>query len=139
MSILEQLKESLSPERIGTRPYILCVFLQDIVCGLFVFFFFAWANWITTFSLLSYAFHSFLLLFYFLFFFTTLLRCRSGAVLRVVHRKTLLEAVAEELPINTIRFSSKLTSIRTQGQEGSSIALIDMEDGTTIRAKVTCH
>ncbi len=133
MSILEQLKKSLSPERIGTRPYILCVFLQDIVCGLFVFFFFAWANWITAFSLLSYAFHSFLL------FFTTLLRCRSGAVLRVVHRKTLLEALAEELPIDTIRFSSKLTSIRTQGQEGSSIALIDMEDGTTIRAKVTCH
>ncbi|GMY11182.1 FAD-dependent urate hydroxylase [Fagus crenata] len=60
---------------------------------------------------------------------------RSGAVLRVVHRKTLLEALAEELPIDTIRFSSKLTSIRTQGQEGSSIALIDMEDGTTIRAK----
>jgi hypothetical protein len=56
-----------------------------------------------------------------------------------VQRKTLLEALAEELPIDTIRFSSKLTSIRTQGQEGSSIALIDMEDGTTIRAKVTCH
>ena len=67
MSILEQLKESLSPERIGTRPYILCVFLQDIVCGLFVFFFFAWANWITAFSLLSYAFHSFLLLFLLLY------------------------------------------------------------------------
>jgi hypothetical protein len=73
------------------------------------------------------------------FFFTTLLKCRSGAVLREVHRKTLLEALAEELPIDTIRFSFKLTSIRTQGQEGSSIALIDMEDGTTIRAKGTCH
>ena len=35
------------------------------------------------------------------------------------------------------RFSSKLTSIRTKAQKGSSIALIQMEDGTTIRAKVT--
>ena len=107
---------SLSPERIGARPYPLCFLTRYCV-------------W----------FHSFLLFYFFYFFFTTLLKCRSGAVLREVHRKTLLEALAEELPIDSIRLSSKLTSIRTQGQEGSSIALIDMEDGTTIRAKVTCH
>ncbi|XP_059431448.1 monooxygenase 3-like [Corylus avellana] len=62
---------------------------------------------------------------------------RSGAELRVVHRKALLEALAEELPMETIRFSSNLTSITTQTQEGSSphVALIKMEDGTTINAK----
>ncbi|KAE7998243.1 hypothetical protein FH972_002808 [Carpinus fangiana] len=62
---------------------------------------------------------------------------RSGAVLRVVHRKALLEALAEELPMETIRFSSNLTSITNQAQEGSSphVALIKMEDGTTINAK----
>ncbi|KAK7838688.1 monooxygenase 3, partial [Quercus suber] len=59
----------------------------------------------------------------------------SGAALRVVHRKALLEALAAELPMDTIRFSSKLASIRTKAQKGSSIALIQMEDGTTIRAK----
>jgi hypothetical protein len=48
-----------------------------------------------------------------------------------------LEALAEELPIDTIRFSSKLTSIKTQAQKGSShVVLIEMEDGTTIKAKV---
>jgi hypothetical protein len=117
------------------QDHILCVFLQDIVCGLFVC--------LSFFSLHepigSLHFRSYLMPFILFFFFTTLLKCRSGAVLREVQRKTLLEALAEELPIDTIRFSSKLTSIRTQGQEGSSIALIDMEDGTTIRAKVTCH
>jgi len=39
--------------------------------------------------------------------------------------------------MDTIRFSSKLTSMRTKAQKGSSIDLIQMEDGTTIRAKVT--
>ncbi|KAK4585449.1 hypothetical protein RGQ29_022918 [Quercus rubra] len=53
--------------------------------------------------------------------FTRADRCKtilSGAVLRVVHRKALLEALAEELPMDTIRFSSKLTSIRTKAQKG---------------------
>ena len=54
----------------------------------------------------------------------------------VVHRKALLEALVEELPID-IPFLFQLTSIRTKAQKGSSIALIQMEDGTTIRAKVT--
>ncbi|KAA8546965.1 hypothetical protein F0562_003394 [Nyssa sinensis] len=61
---------------------------------------------------------------------------RRGAGPRPVHRKALLEALAEELPINTVRFSSKLTSIEAQKQEGSSTAMIQIEDGTTIRAKV---
>lgn len=68
-----------------------------------------------------------------------LMRCRSGAVLRVVHRKTVMEALAEELPIDTIRFSSNITSIRIQAQESSSnnSTLIELENGTTIKAKVS--
>ncbi|KAG2716379.1 hypothetical protein I3843_03G125300 [Carya illinoinensis] len=55
--------------------------------------------------------------------------------LRVVHRKALLEALAEEVPIDSIRFSSKLKSIENQTQEGSSSAIIHMEDGASIKAK----
>ncbi|KAK9271786.1 hypothetical protein L1049_002150 [Liquidambar formosana] len=55
---------------------------------------------------------------------------------RCVHRRALLEALAEELSEDTIRFSSKLSSIETQAQEGSSIAIIRLEDGAIIRAKV---
>ncbi|KAG2716382.1 hypothetical protein I3760_03G123500 [Carya illinoinensis] len=55
--------------------------------------------------------------------------------LRVVHRKALLEALAEEVPIDSIRFSSKLKSIENQTQEGSSFAVIHMEDGASIKAK----
>ncbi|KAF5480684.1 hypothetical protein F2P56_001415 [Juglans regia] len=54
---------------------------------------------------------------------------------RVVHRKALLEALAEEVPIDSIRFSSKLKSIENQTQEGSSFAIIHMEDGASIKAK----
>ncbi|KAF3440517.1 hypothetical protein FNV43_RR18801 [Rhamnella rubrinervis] len=55
---------------------------------------------------------------------------------RAVHRKALLNALAEELPHNSIRFCSKLTAIETQTHEGSSISVIHMEDGTVINAKV---
>ncbi|KAA8530994.1 hypothetical protein F0562_005716 [Nyssa sinensis] len=60
----------------------------------------------------------------------------GGAGPRSVHRKALLEALAEELPIDTLRFSSKLNHIEAQKQEGSSIAVLHMEDGTIIKAKV---
>ncbi|XP_041005925.1 monooxygenase 2-like isoform X2 [Juglans microcarpa x Juglans regia] len=55
--------------------------------------------------------------------------------LRVVQRKALLEALAEEVPIDSVRFSSKLKSIENQTQEGSSFAIIHMEDGASIKAK----
>ncbi|KAG6721719.1 hypothetical protein I3842_03G125900 [Carya illinoinensis] len=55
--------------------------------------------------------------------------------LRVVHRKALLEALAEEVPIDSIRFSSKLKSIENLTQEGSSFTIIHMEDGASIKAK----
>ncbi|KAF3440519.1 hypothetical protein FNV43_RR18803 [Rhamnella rubrinervis] len=60
----------------------------------------------------------------------------AGGELRTVHRKALLKTLAEELPHNSIRFSSKLTAIETQTHEGSSIAVIHMQDGTIIKAKV---
>ncbi|XP_004288321.1 PREDICTED: zeaxanthin epoxidase, chloroplastic-like [Fragaria vesca subsp. vesca] len=55
---------------------------------------------------------------------------------RSVHRKALLEALADELPVHSIRFSSKISAIDTQQHEGSSIAIVHMENGTVIKAKV---
>ncbi|PON83526.1 hypothetical protein TorRG33x02_206810, partial [Trema orientale] len=55
---------------------------------------------------------------------------------RAVHRKALLNALAEELPTDSIRFSCKITAIETQEQEGSSVAVVHMDDGTVIKAKV---
>ncbi|KAK3228573.1 hypothetical protein Dsin_000454 [Dipteronia sinensis] len=53
-----------------------------------------------------------------------------------VHRKALLEALADELPKDTIRFSSKIVSIEAQMQQGSSVAVICLSDGTVIKAKI---
>eukprot|EP00262_Sarcandra_glabra_P009915 TRINITY_DN2474_c0_g1_i1.p1 TRINITY_DN2474_c0_g1~~TRINITY_DN2474_c0_g1_i1.p1 ORF type:complete len:415 (-),score=38.56 TRINITY_DN2474_c0_g1_i1:93-1337(-) len=55
---------------------------------------------------------------------------------RAVHRSALLESLAEELPAGTIRFSSKLASIKKETFENSSITVLHMEDGTVIKAKV---
>ncbi|KAB1210331.1 FAD-dependent urate hydroxylase [Morella rubra] len=52
-----------------------------------------------------------------------------------VHRKALLEALAEDLPSGTIRFSSKVKSIENQSQEGSEFAVIRMDNGASIKAK----
>ncbi|KAJ4953869.1 hypothetical protein NE237_030701 [Protea cynaroides] len=57
----------------------------------------------------------------------------------IVHRKALLETLAGELAPGTIRFSSKLTSIRIvaiDDEVSSSIAIISLQDGTIIKAKV---
>ncbi|KAK6924199.1 FAD-binding domain [Dillenia turbinata] len=50
-----------------------------------------------------------------------------------LHRKALLEALAEELPNEAIRFSSKLISIE---QQDSSDILIQLGDGTLIKTKL---
>ncbi|KAK2650108.1 hypothetical protein Ddye_017597 [Dipteronia dyeriana] len=60
----------------------------------------------------------------------------TGAGPRSVHRKSLLETLANELPIDTIRFSSKVASIETQTQENSPITIIHLSDGTVIKAKM---
>ncbi|KAK3144784.1 hypothetical protein QOZ80_4AG0317840 [Eleusine coracana subsp. coracana] len=65
--------------------------------------------------------------------------CSEGVKLRPIDRKALLQALAEELPPGTIRFSSKLVSIDTEpaAAAGSSeTAVVRLEDGTVIRAKV---
>ncbi|KAK3431610.1 hypothetical protein EUGRSUZ_E03418 [Eucalyptus grandis] len=61
---------------------------------------------------------------------------RNGAQPRAVHRKVLLEVLAEELPPNSIRFSSKITSIETQVEHGLSICIVMLDDGTIIKSKV---
>lgn len=54
-----------------------------------------------------------------------------------MHRKALLQALAEELPSKNIHFSCKITSISTELDiEGSSIAVLLMEDETYIKTKV---
>ncbi|KAG0499725.1 hypothetical protein HPP92_004416 [Vanilla planifolia] len=55
---------------------------------------------------------------------------------RVVHRKALLEAIAEELPPECIRFSSKLSSITTEVlNDSSTVVVLTLEDGDIIKAK----
>ncbi|KAI3898473.1 hypothetical protein MKX03_026053 [Papaver bracteatum] len=58
---------------------------------------------------------------------------------RAVHRKALLEALLEELPIDTVRFSSKLRSIektKKRQDDDSFGVIVHLEDGTTIHTKV---
>lgn len=57
---------------------------------------------------------------------------REGPV--TVHRKAVLESLAEELPRDSIRFSSKPVSIEAQAQDGPYT--IRLEDGTVIATKV---
>ena len=52
---------------------------------------------------------------------------------RSIHRKALLEALAQELPADGIRFSSKITSIETQEHGG---VVLCFDDGPTIKSKV---
>nr|CAB3484503.1 unnamed protein product [Digitaria exilis] len=58
---------------------------------------------------------------------------------RVLDRKALLEALAEELPPGAIRFSSKLVSIDTEraaGDGSSETVVLRLDDGAVIRTKV---
>ncbi len=54
----------------------------------------------------------------------------------LVHRKALLEALAKELPADSIRFSSKFTAIEQQELGDVSIVLLHLKDGTTTKSKV---
>ncbi|CAM0904666.1 unnamed protein product [Alopecurus aequalis] len=58
----------------------------------------------------------------------------DGVRVRSMHRKALLEALAEELPPGTIRFSSRLVSIDSEGSP--EMAVLRLDDGTVIRSKV---
>ncbi|XP_077235102.1 FAD/NAD(P)-binding oxidoreductase family protein [Tasmannia lanceolata] len=56
-----------------------------------------------------------------------------GQEVRAVERRLLLETLANQLPVNTIHFSSRLASIR-RTETGES--LLALEDGTRLRAKI---
>ncbi|XP_031500617.1 monooxygenase 2-like [Nymphaea colorata] len=64
----------------------------------------------------------------------SLLNISDDLSLRSVHRKALLEALAEELPPTAIRFGSKLSSIKNLPD--SSLLALHLEDGTVIKTKV---
>ncbi|KAI3981861.1 hypothetical protein MKX01_017278 [Papaver californicum] len=74
----------------------------------------------------------------------TLLSAKEGeewmaSGLRTVHRRALLEALLEELPTDTVRFSSKLLLIektKTRQDNNSFGVIVHLEDGTTIHTKV---
>ncbi|ERN12987.1 hypothetical protein AMTRI_Chr11g151410 [Amborella trichopoda] len=58
----------------------------------------------------------------------------NGMGVRCVHRKALLQALADELPSRTIRFGCHVASIETLSD--SSFALIRLGDGSSIKTKV---
>ncbi|PKH84617.1 hypothetical protein CRG98_049999, partial [Punica granatum] len=55
---------------------------------------------------------------------------------RLVHRKILLQVLVDELPPDTIRFSSKLNSVESVVEDGHRISVLRLQDGATIKAKV---
>ncbi|TVU17797.1 hypothetical protein EJB05_33854, partial [Eragrostis curvula] len=57
---------------------------------------------------------------------------RGPHEVRCVRRDLLLEALAEDLPPDTIRYSSKIVSI----EEDGSVKLLQLADGSVLRAKV---
>ncbi|XP_058088760.1 monooxygenase 2-like [Magnolia sinica] len=62
---------------------------------------------------------------------------RGSMEVRSVHRKALLETLAEELPPGTIRFSSKLASISSnETLKDSPTYVLHMDDGTVVKTKV---
>ena len=57
--------------------------------------------------------------------------------MRIVERKALLEALAEQLPEGTIRFNSRVTSIKKpQTSSSSQTTDLELQDGSTYSAKV---
>lgn len=56
-----------------------------------------------------------------------------GQEVRPVERRVLLEALANKLPPDTIRFSSGMKSIQ---QNGNGKLLLDLDDGTQLLAKI---
>jgi 2-polyprenyl-6-methoxyphenol hydroxylase-like FAD-dependent oxidoreductase len=58
--------------------------------------------------------------------------CSGDQEVRCVQRKKLLEALANELPSGTIRFSSKVVNVEQSGFH----KLVHLADGTILRTKV---
>ncbi|KAF6163674.1 hypothetical protein GIB67_036134 [Kingdonia uniflora] len=56
---------------------------------------------------------------------------------RTMQRRNLLAALAEELPADTIRFSTKIrNSIETRTIDGTTIIILHLDDGTMIKTKI---
>ncbi|KAM3230541.1 hypothetical protein ACQJBY_060983 [Aegilops geniculata] len=55
---------------------------------------------------------------------------------RCVQRNVLLQALEEELPPGTVRYSSKIVSIDDQDGGGDGAKILHLADGSTLRAKV---
>lgn len=56
--------------------------------------------------------------------------------MRIVERKALLEALAGQLPEGTIRFNSRVTSIKKPQTSSSPFTDLELQDGSTYSAKV---
>lgn len=63
----------------------------------------------------------------------SLVKCRGPHEARCVKRNVVLQALEEELPRGTIRYSSKIVSIEEDGHA----KILHLADGSTLRAKVT--
>ncbi|KAJ4751473.1 FAD-dependent urate hydroxylase [Rhynchospora pubera] len=64
---------------------------------------------------------------------------RPGIGVRTVHRKALLKVLAEELPQDSIRFTSKLVSLKSEQaseESPSGFTKLNLDDGSVIRTKV---
>ncbi|KAJ3703636.1 hypothetical protein LUZ61_007341 [Rhynchospora tenuis] len=64
---------------------------------------------------------------------------RPGIGVRTVHRKELLKVLAEELPQDSVRFTSKLLSIESKqasGESPSGFTKLELDDDSVIRTKV---
>ncbi|XP_058087597.1 monooxygenase 2-like isoform X3 [Magnolia sinica] len=61
---------------------------------------------------------------------------KEGLEVRSVHRRALLKALAEELPTATIRFSSKLMSIRTETLQDLPVYVVHMDGEQVVKTKV---
>ncbi|KAH9669270.1 hypothetical protein KPL70_021724 [Citrus sinensis] len=59
----------------------------------------------------------------------------DGSGPRFIHRKKLLQTLADELPNGTIHFSSKIAAIDSQTHDGSSPVFIHLVDGTIVKTK----
>jgi hypothetical protein len=58
--------------------------------------------------------------------------CSGDHEVRCVQRKLLLEALSNELPSGTIRFSSKVVTV----EESGFYKLVHLADGTILKTKV---
>ncbi|ESR41110.1 FAD binding 3 domain-containing protein [Citrus sinensis] len=63
-------------------------------------------------------------------------KSENGSGVRYIHRKKLLETLADELPDDTIHFSSKIAAINSETHDALSPVIIHLADGTIVKARV---